>query len=51
LDALEALFDPSTFRHLTDLGIAPGWSCWEIGAGAPSVPRWLASQVGPSRRP
>jgi SAM-dependent methyltransferase len=49
-DALAALFDPSTFRHLTDLGIAPGWSCWEIGAGGPSVPRWLGSQVGPSGR-
>jgi SAM-dependent methyltransferase len=50
LEALATLFDPSTFRHLTDLGIAPGWSCWELGAGGPSVPRWLASQVRPSGR-
>jgi SAM-dependent methyltransferase len=49
-DALATLFDPSTFRHLTDLGIALGWSCWEIGAGGPSVPRWLAAKVGPTGR-
>lgn len=46
--ALAQLFDPSTFRHLTALGIGPGWRCWEVGAGGPSVPDWLADQVGPS---
>jgi hypothetical protein len=47
-EALSALFDPSTFRHIDDLGIRPGWRCWEVGAGGPSVPRWLAGRVGPS---
>jgi ubiquinone/menaquinone biosynthesis C-methylase UbiE len=47
LDALAELFNPSTFRHLTALGIARGWRCWEVGAGGPSVARWLADQVGP----
>jgi hypothetical protein len=45
--ALSALFDPTTFRHVDALGIAPGWRCWEVGAGGPSVPRGLATRVGP----
>ncbi|GAA3208244.1 methyltransferase domain-containing protein [Dactylosporangium siamense] len=47
-DALAALFDPSTFRHIDALGIAEGWRCWEVGAGGASVPAWLAGRVGPS---
>ena len=46
LAALAALFDPSTFRHLSARGLGPGWRCWEVGAGARSVPDWLAEQVG-----
>jgi SAM-dependent methyltransferase len=45
--ALATLFDPSTFRHLERLGTGPGWRCWEVGAGGPSVPAWLADRVGP----
>ncbi len=48
--ALAELFDPVTFRHLDTLGIAEGWSCWEVGAGGPSVIRGLAERVGPSGR-
>lgn len=48
LSALASLFDPSTFRHLDALGIQPGWHCWEVGAGGPSVARWMAGRVGPS---
>jgi SAM-dependent methyltransferase len=47
-DALGALFDPVTFRHLDDLGIGPGQRCWEVGAGGGSVVRWMADRVGPS---
>jgi SAM-dependent methyltransferase len=47
-DALAALFNPSTFRHLDGLGVAAGWRCWEVGAGGPSVPAWLAERTGPS---
>jgi protein-L-isoaspartate O-methyltransferase len=47
LAALATLFDPSTFRHLTALGLGPGWRVWEVGAGGPSVPTWLAAQVAP----
>ncbi|WP_326686309.1 MULTISPECIES: methyltransferase domain-containing protein [unclassified Streptomyces] len=49
-DALGALFDASTFRHIEELGIAPGWRCWEVGAGGPSVVTWLADRVGPAGR-
>jgi SAM-dependent methyltransferase len=48
LEALAALFDPSTFRHMRDLGLGAGWRCWEVGAGGRSVPRWLAEHVGPT---
>src|SRR4051812_564017 len=44
--ALATLFDPSTFRHLTAVGLRPGWRVWGAGAGGPTVPGWLAQQVG-----
>ncbi|WP_329066703.1 class I SAM-dependent methyltransferase [Streptomyces sp. NBC_01429] len=47
-DALSELFDPVTFRHVDQLGIATGMRCWEVGAGGPSVPLGLAERVGPS---
>lgn len=50
LAAIAELFDPTTFRHLDSLGVAPGWRCWEVGAGGPSVPAWLAARVGPAGR-
>ena len=46
-EALAELFAPSTFRHLSRVGVGPGWRCWEVGAGGPSVPGWLAERVGP----
>ena len=48
--AFADIFDPSTFRHMTGLGLARGWHCWEVGAGGTSVIRWLAEQVGPTGR-
>ena len=36
---LEATFDPSTIRYLTDVGVTEGWVCWEIGAGGGSIAR------------
>ncbi|HXQ59146.1 MAG TPA: methyltransferase domain-containing protein [Acidimicrobiales bacterium] len=44
--ALAAIFDRSTFRHLDDLGLAQGWRCWEVGAGGVSVVRFMADRVG-----
>jgi len=49
-DALAALFDPTTFRHIERLGIGSGWRCWEVGAGGMSVVSWLAKRVGPTGR-
>jgi len=46
-EALSELFDGSTFAHLVRLGVQAGWRCWEVGAGGPSVPRWLGSRVSP----
>ena len=46
--ALEALFDGPTVGFLTRLGVSPGWSCWEVGAGSGSVARWLAGAVAPT---
>ena len=45
-EAMAAIFDPTTFRHLGELGVAAGSRCWEVGAGGPSVARWLAARVG-----
>jgi SAM-dependent methyltransferase len=47
LRSLEALFDPSSQRHLAARGVGPGWQCLEVGAGAGSIARWLADRVGP----
>lgn len=41
------LFNPSTFRRIDALGIRPGWRCWEVGAGGPAGPAWLARRVAP----
>jgi SAM-dependent methyltransferase len=48
LDALSALFDPWSRAHLSALGLTAGWRVWEVGAGGPGMPSWLAAQVGPS---
>lgn len=48
--ALSALFDAATFESLSACGIAPGWSCWEVGAGGLNVPMWMAARVKPQGR-
>jgi SAM-dependent methyltransferase len=45
--SLADLFNPSTFRRIDALGVRPGWRCWEVGAGGPTVPAWLARRVAP----
>lgn len=50
LAAMEALWDDGTFALLDRLGVAPGWSCLELGAGAGSVAGWLAERAGPTGR-
>jgi SAM-dependent methyltransferase len=48
LKLIEEFNDPSTFRHLDTIGVAEGWRCLEVGAGAGSVVRWLSQRVGPA---
>jgi SAM-dependent methyltransferase len=48
--ALSATFDEWTHRRIELLGITDGWVCWEVGAGGPTVPAWLAAKVAPSGR-
>jgi SAM-dependent methyltransferase len=50
LELLEARYDPVTIRRLEAVGVATGWACLEVGAGAGSVARWLAGRVGPAGR-
>jgi SAM-dependent methyltransferase len=46
--ALSALFDPGTLRQFDACGMAPGWRCWEVGAGGPALVRTIAERVGDS---
>jgi len=48
--ALESIFDATTTRHMAARGVAPGWTCLEIGGGGGSIVKWLASRVGTSGR-
>ena len=50
LQALEAVLDPGTVQQLGDRGVGLEWACLEVGAGAGSIARWLAEQVGPHGR-
>ncbi|MDQ3946964.1 MAG: methyltransferase domain-containing protein [Actinomycetota bacterium] len=43
----ESLLDPVTIRQLESIGVRAGMRCLEVGAGAGSVARWLATRVGP----
>lgn len=42
----EAIWDPGTLERFERLGVGPGWSCLEVGAGAGGAARWLAESVG-----
>ena len=50
LECLETGCDPFTAEHLDKVGVAPGWSCLEVGAGGGSVVRMLCDRVGPDGR-
>jgi SAM-dependent methyltransferase len=50
LQLLENECDPHTRRYLDAIGVGPGWSCLDVGAGAGAMVRWLAERVGPSGR-
>lgn len=48
LALMSEMLDPQLFFRLTQIGIAAGWRCLEVGAGNGSVSRWMGAQVGPS---
>src|SRR5438067_5114169 len=49
-NALAAMYDPVTIRHLQDRGVSTGWHCLEVGGGGGSIAAWLASKVGSTGR-
>ena len=46
LALLEDFCDPHTARQLDATGVAEGWRCLDVGAGAGSATRLLAERVG-----
>ena len=46
LAAIEAGLDPFTIECLEKIGVAEGWHCLEVGAGAGSIAEWLCRRVG-----
>jgi SAM-dependent methyltransferase len=47
-DALAAIYDPGTIRHLEQCGVSSGWQCLEVGGGGGSIAAWLAARAGPA---
>jgi len=48
LRGLEAYYDAVSIRWLERTAVGPGWRCLEVGGGAGSIARWLASRIGPT---
>ncbi len=46
LQAIEQVFDPASRSRIQSTGITEQWRCLEVGAGAGSISRWLATVVG-----
>jgi SAM-dependent methyltransferase len=47
LDLMSKILDPWTRGYLTELAIAEGWQCLELGSGNGSIAEWLCAKVGP----
>ncbi|HEV3231567.1 MAG TPA: methyltransferase [Candidatus Dormibacteraeota bacterium] len=50
LEALGSVYNAGTYRHLADLGVAPGWRVLELGGGTGTVAAWLCDRVAPGGR-
>ena len=48
LALLQRYYDAKTIPKLRELGVATGWNCHDVGAGAGSIAQWLAEQVAPN---
>ena len=62
LQKLQAINDPATLSRLDEIGVAAGWRCLEVGAGAGSIARawsspaahaspWIRSGASPTAKP
>jgi SAM-dependent methyltransferase len=49
-DALAAMFDAGTMRHLEAVGPLENRRCLEVAAGGGLIAQWLAARVGPGGR-
>lgn len=47
---IEALWEPGSRALLSELGVATGWHCLEVGAGGGALVEWLAARVGSGGR-
>lgn len=50
LRLLARIEDPGTIACLERIGVATGWRCLEVGAGAGTIAQWLARRVGATGR-
>jgi SAM-dependent methyltransferase len=42
--------DPHTLTILESIGVSSGWKCWDVGAGAGTIAKWLAERTGSKGR-
>lgn len=50
LELKQRIQDPTTISVLEQIGVARGWRCLEVGAGAGSIAAWLSDRVGAAGR-
>jgi SAM-dependent methyltransferase len=48
MQVLARLYDATTRRTLSEIGIGDGWQCLEVGGGGGSVANWMAECVAPT---
>src|SRR4051812_22930652 len=48
MQVLSHLYDATTRRVLSDVGIGAGWQCLEVGGGGGSIAQWMADCVAPT---
>ncbi|MEE1737865.1 class I SAM-dependent methyltransferase [Streptomyces sp. BE147] len=48
ISLLGGIFDLFSRRRISDLGLAAGWRCLDVGAGPGTVAAWVAEGVGPT---
>jgi SAM-dependent methyltransferase len=46
LQTIERIFDPASRSLILATGLAEGWDCLEVGAGAGAIAKWMTEIVG-----